>query len=485
MASLSAVCGASTNPRSETPGMTIAAEPQTIARYLQLMDTNEPPAATELAYTQAVVSNTTARSLSIVSPLRRVPPEILSEIFVWTQPLPADLGGRPELKTRWLITQVSRRWREIALSTPSLWSLVCVSSKRKVDPIAMIQAQLQRARSLKIHFYGSQTEDSTAGIELFRFLSEHSVRWEELFIRLTAGLVPLLSTLRGRLPSLRRLMIQWCKAESQIGVDRIECFETASSLEDVGTYSFRYIPIPFPTDRLTSYRMEGPLEFHRRVLKMAPNIIEAQVMVPLDNPSWPEPSDSAIDMLHLKCLYVTHGQILDHLRAPSLAEIAVHFSSTNADPVLDHLDAFLLRSSCAPRRFCVVRLPDVSITEEILRKYPFITAISFVSKSIQAVNAHLSMFAKTPIAFPHLNDICFASFDGITFDYPLVLKMLQTRRSAQSALASAAFVTSNGPGSDPITGNALDALKEAGMNLSILENKPYRKLLIYQSPWVF
>ncbi|KAJ7609116.1 hypothetical protein FB45DRAFT_762837, partial [Roridomyces roridus] len=122
------------------------------------METNEPPAAADLAYAQAVVSNTAAqlatldeeiaqlktrlkqredertvvaishqRSLPIVSPLRRIPPEILSEIFVWTQPLPADLAGPPILTTRWLLSQVSRRWREIALSTPSLWSLVYVS----------------------------------------------------------------------------------------------------------------------------------------------------------------------------------------------------------------------------------------------------------------------------------------------------------------------------------------------------------------------
>ncbi|KAJ7609102.1 hypothetical protein FB45DRAFT_1039260 [Roridomyces roridus] len=305
------------------------------------MHSNEPPAAAELAYAQAVVSNTAAqigsldeeivllqtrlkqmederaalaiyhqRSLPILSPVRRMPPEILSEIF-----------------TRWRLSQVSRRWREIALSTPSLWSLVYVSGKRQADPLPMVQAQVQRARDLKIHFYGAQngTGDATARIKLFTFLSEHSVRWEELFLRLTAELVPLLPPLRGRLPSLRRLSIIWHDERSQIGVDSVECFETAPFLEDVEFSSeFRYTPIPFPTDLLTSYRIQGSLESHQHILQMAPNIIEARVAITygLDQP-WPEPIGPTIDMLHLKRLYVTHIEILDYFRAPSLEEISM------------------------------------------------------------------------------------------------------------------------------------------------------------------
>ncbi|KAJ7609075.1 hypothetical protein FB45DRAFT_1010679 [Roridomyces roridus] len=122
-----------TTTKNEIFDLSVTAEAQTIARYLQLMDTNEPPAAAELAYTRAVVSKTAAqlasldediiklktrlkeledgrsvlavshqRSLPIISPLRRMPPEILSEIFVWTLPLPAD--GFPAVKPQWLLS---------------------------------------------------------------------------------------------------------------------------------------------------------------------------------------------------------------------------------------------------------------------------------------------------------------------------------------------------------------------------------------------
>ncbi|KAJ7114029.1 hypothetical protein C8R44DRAFT_549326, partial [Mycena epipterygia] len=60
---------------------------------------------------------------AILSPLRRIPPEVLGEIFVWT--LPDALNAGRDLKdSPWLLTHISRRWRETVLSTPSLWSFI-------------------------------------------------------------------------------------------------------------------------------------------------------------------------------------------------------------------------------------------------------------------------------------------------------------------------------------------------------------------------
>ncbi|KAJ7707329.1 hypothetical protein B0H17DRAFT_1000412, partial [Mycena rosella] len=57
---------------------------------------------------------------AVFSPLRRLPSEILSEIFLWCLEdetwLPHIWRVQP-----WSISKVCRRWRETALSTPSLW----------------------------------------------------------------------------------------------------------------------------------------------------------------------------------------------------------------------------------------------------------------------------------------------------------------------------------------------------------------------------
>ncbi|KAJ7609031.1 hypothetical protein FB45DRAFT_703426, partial [Roridomyces roridus] len=127
--------------------------------YLKLMRTNEPPESSEMAYIQAVLSKTGAQladldgkimhlkaqlrqlederavlaeyhaeNAAVVSPVRRTPPEVLAEIFSWTLPSSDELEGCSSVrmkmeKSPWTLGQVCRRWRAIALSTPSLWSL--------------------------------------------------------------------------------------------------------------------------------------------------------------------------------------------------------------------------------------------------------------------------------------------------------------------------------------------------------------------------
>ncbi|KAJ7208771.1 hypothetical protein B0H12DRAFT_993833, partial [Mycena haematopus] len=67
------------------------------------------------------LSSYRAQSCAILSPLRRMPPEILGEIFSWTIPK-AFLPG--ERYSPWFLTHISRRWRESAVLTSSLWSRV-------------------------------------------------------------------------------------------------------------------------------------------------------------------------------------------------------------------------------------------------------------------------------------------------------------------------------------------------------------------------
>ncbi|KAJ7113985.1 hypothetical protein C8R44DRAFT_560379, partial [Mycena epipterygia] len=60
----------------------------------------------------------------ILSPLRRMPPEVLAEIFSWTLPWVHDAMGRWRFDAKscpWVLTHICGRWRQVAISTPSLW----------------------------------------------------------------------------------------------------------------------------------------------------------------------------------------------------------------------------------------------------------------------------------------------------------------------------------------------------------------------------
>ncbi|KAJ7639536.1 hypothetical protein FB45DRAFT_905950 [Roridomyces roridus] len=152
-----------------------AATPWTLVPCQQLAKSNEPPNSAEVAYLRAVVSKTGARlgclsdeivklknrlaqleaeeaqlsqyhseTAAILSRLRRMPPEVLVEIFSWTQGThPLDGTER----TSWVLAQVCRRWREISLSTPSLWATVYADYSDKLEdsvrpPLEMIRTQI-------------------------------------------------------------------------------------------------------------------------------------------------------------------------------------------------------------------------------------------------------------------------------------------------------------------------------------------------------
>ena len=140
----------STSP--PTKGRDLSVSPET--RHYALLNTNEPPEDSDLPLIHSVISEADARlaclndeisrlleklkplederasllsyrtqNKSVLSPLRRMPSEVLGEIFLWTLPSLQDaiITGRFDMgRSPWLLTRISSRWRAVSLSTPSL-----------------------------------------------------------------------------------------------------------------------------------------------------------------------------------------------------------------------------------------------------------------------------------------------------------------------------------------------------------------------------
>ncbi|KAF7345517.1 F-box domain-containing protein [Mycena venus] len=342
-------CGAlSSNPSTAAFDISVAAG----MRYYTLLHTNEPPEHFETPFIHSVIAKTEARlqciddeisklqekldqlekeraSLTgyrtqnngILSPLRRFPPEVLGEIFSRTLPSLDDEWDRGRFSTEhspWLLTHINSRWRTIALSTPSLWSQVLIAYTQARDPLtsayplSLAEAQLQCAHTLKIHFDGRENGDSRTQIQMFQLLSQHCSKWEELSLFLTSEIAPLLTALRGRLSSLRRLWIQWDPddhhaSDIRTTVESLDCFLTASSLVDVGVNDIcRLASTVFPIQQLTRYELFGPWEQHKYVLKLAPNLIEARIQIEFDEEDEKDEGGSFICCTFGACIYRVH-----------------------------------------------------------------------------------------------------------------------------------------------------------------------------------
>ncbi|KAJ7457215.1 hypothetical protein B0H11DRAFT_1925153 [Mycena galericulata] len=458
---------------------------------------------------RALLSEHRAQNKGIISPLRRMPPEVLCEIFAWTLPHPqtAARRGPTVYDSPWMLTQICSRWRAIAVATPSLWSLVAISysfpqlpdvcdPSPPLHPVSLVKIQLERAQKLRVHFYGSEYTDALPQIEMFALLSRYSARWENLSLGLTSHLVPLLPALRDQLPLLSKVWIQWDGPQSQDSVESIECFLAAPALSDVGIYNeYRRVAIPFPAQHLTRYDLDGPWELHRDVLALAPNLLEARIQISFEHEFPPFVAATPAGILvvpSLRRLFASHAEILDHLAVPALDEIAFYMDEASGWDVLRALPPFLARSGCSIRRLTLTGSPPAYTALDILHRAPSITALALIcdidggeDACAEAVNHLISSLiipdpdsdpniTATTAPGPQLSEIYVGCRNTTYIDHDLYLTMLQSRWRAANmkrTLKAVTLLTHLGSGPSQTTLDGLEALRRDGLDVCLMEGQ--------------
>ncbi|KAJ7654610.1 hypothetical protein DFH06DRAFT_1202884 [Mycena polygramma] len=373
-------CGATArNSPSRRGAVKNAAAPGT--RHHTLLNSNLPPEDHEVAFIESVISTSDARlarledeisklrktlkrleeervslyssrdqHIALLSPLRRMPPEVLCQIFSWTMEHFDSTGAYP-----WVLTHVSSVWRALALSTPSLWSWISFDYSATTYSLALVTAQIERCRKLDIRFYGCSEVDSRPQIQMFELLAQHSSRWEELIVGLTSDLIPSLTGLRDRVPSLTRLTIHWNEPETVV-TKFINCFETACSLRNASVYHIpgarSFVRVALPIHQLTHYQLMGTWEQHRDLLRQATNLIQARISITFGHEPDPDSNpDEIIDLPRLRCLGLASATIFCYIKAPALEELILHcLADDNPSDVVDPLTAFVNRSALHLRR---------------------------------------------------------------------------------------------------------------------------------------
>ncbi|KAJ7265775.1 hypothetical protein C8J57DRAFT_1620935 [Mycena rebaudengoi] len=175
------------------------------------------------------------------APIRRIPPEVLSHIFVcYSESIPEKDRVVLNIATGpWLLTHVSTHWRNVAASTPALWGnfKYHCSSRRifRSDPVAAAKTWLQRtaAHPLSISFYcedgGTHTNASGICAQVFDVLLSRSTQWQVARLEVNHPYVRKLASIRGRLPLLRKLHLTCDSHESRA----FDAFEIAPRLYDL------------------------------------------------------------------------------------------------------------------------------------------------------------------------------------------------------------------------------------------------------------
>ncbi|KAJ7639373.1 hypothetical protein FB45DRAFT_788125 [Roridomyces roridus] len=165
----------------------------------------------DISVLQALLKQKQSQLETIVYPTLSLPTEIISTIFIHC--LPTKPSGPDSVNVReapLLLMQVCSRWREIAVSTPELWTSLVIDANLRSDHTSDITTTwLQRSRSyplsrMKIVGPIEQVKDFTVLTETFR---RHARLFRSLELNLPCDSFNKLDAHRLDFPLLRELSI--------------------------------------------------------------------------------------------------------------------------------------------------------------------------------------------------------------------------------------------------------------------------------------
>ncbi|KAL0946505.1 hypothetical protein HGRIS_012721 [Hohenbuehelia grisea] len=205
----------------------------------------------QLAGFRADLDKVVAALQSVFSPVRRLPPEIIMEIFrvcadtheaQETPGVPRSycLKRNEHLKgVHYTLSHVCVHWRNVALSTPSLWSKLDISLYLRDASYCEEWDRAQEA--MRVYLERSGNYPLTLNIEVpdrqidmhpgMEVLVAHCHHWGNITLRITSGLYQtVLPQVRGNLPMLRSLIFA---PSNPSDFSQVTMFDSAPLLREV------------------------------------------------------------------------------------------------------------------------------------------------------------------------------------------------------------------------------------------------------------
>ncbi|KAJ7102711.1 hypothetical protein C8R44DRAFT_808409 [Mycena epipterygia] len=340
------------------------------SRLQELVASNIPPSNTEIAEIRAIIDSNAKvivqldadiESLVVqrnarVTVTRTIPFDMLAQIFSTT----VELTGDP-----WVLGQICRRWREIALEFPDLWATIdidCAAANPRLRPtgypLRKLQMLLDRSTGhpLDICFFTVIDSLHPAPVSyhsdrLFAALVACSPRWRSISLRCDPTILSLLAPIKGNVPMLQSLTFHISYFTSTF-----DGFEIAPNLRSLDLSMNLDIPpehaLVLPWSQVTHFN--GSFEIwqdHVGVFNMLHNIIECRRLMI----NWAENEyQGTFSLPQLRRLYVMHGDCLE-FTAPLLTELVVEpLWMAHPPDVFANLSQLIDHSSCQLTKLCLI-----------------------------------------------------------------------------------------------------------------------------------
>lgn len=355
---------------------------------------SHPRSVTTLEDRKATILKSITAHKSIISPLRRLPPELLQYIFQKIYWDPVTTFTLP-----WSLSQVCRSWRTIVHATPILWSYIAIKFNTK--PIRLrsqedrLKLILQRSANadLRISICGIMKQGDKR-LSLLLILVAHSERWRYLNLGLTMPTETFmaLQAVKGHLPRLSQLNLKWTPKQPIT----IDMFSVAPQLETVSIESApRYIRVIVPFHQLDSYVCKT-IPYIGSGLNTSLAAFSNLVRFETHMEHTIDPLEPRITFPRLKVLVIVFvftanlaGEFFERLILPSISQIIV-LSQTDGItlPILSMISRSL------PCNLCVL-----SITGTTLENTADLTSLFLLTPQLKYLRIRLSLHPEVPNLF--------------------------------------------------------------------------------------
>lgn len=340
-----------------------------------------------------------------LSPIRKLPPELVSEIFldVVNTVVPQCHSDRPEfdILSPIRLSQVCYLWREIAITMPRLWAPIQLSfvqrlAERKID---LLKTFAQRAfgTSLLLNFHW---ED----------ISWDGMKYSECPIRILE-ITPYFSRIKSLSLDVTRPFFEELRFAPDDSFPILEYFRAYMGLDDVdntdfimtapfgsaynlkefyyhGHFSGRKIQLPF---QLTHLELDGMSAAQSVSALVHSSSLEVFICT-ISSSGLTFPNQPAL-LPQLRALHVRVDSedvtsfrcLFDHITTPALLQLSLNCLDDYIDWSQSSFTSFISRSSCAPTEldiaFHIMNMAAVDLVE-IIKLLPSLIHIHIDSLSV-------------------------------------------------------------------------------------------------------